>query len=249
MDQVKIGKFIARLRREKNMTQKELADRLGVTDRAVGNWENGRRMPDYSIVRSLCAELGITINDLLAGERVETEKKEEQFEKNILGIMTISMTQKRKRQLISGIMGILLVFSLCFCVWYVLVRGGIIMDPELKYVQRYSPQTWYINYETMEQYSADFEMGVNKYHDTVFRNPDKAFKRLVKDYSLGLEAIRREYDLKPINKHNWRAYGTYGWQLEDASEEEIEQGRFISKFFDVYENSYQLWWRYTVSFN
>ena len=248
MDQIKIGKFIAQLRKEKNLTQKELADRLGVTDRAVSNWENGRRMPDYSIVRSLCAELGITINDLLAGERVETEKKEEQFEKNILGIMTISMTQKRKHQLTSRIMGILLVFSLCFCAWYVLVRGGIVMDPDLKYVQRNSPRKRYFNYEQLEQYSTDFEMGVNKYHDIVFKNPEKALNRLKTDYSLGLEAIRREYNLTPINKYNWRAYGTYGWQLEEASEEEKEQGRLISKFFDIYENSFQPYWRYFISF-
>ena len=75
MDQKKTGKFIAELRKEQNMTQQELADRLNVTDRAVGNWENGRRMPDYSILMELCARLNVSVNELLAGERVTPEKK------------------------------------------------------------------------------------------------------------------------------------------------------------------------------
>ena len=54
MDQERIGKFICELRKEKNMTQQELADKLNVTDRAVSHWENGRRLPDYSLLSELC---------------------------------------------------------------------------------------------------------------------------------------------------------------------------------------------------
>ena len=68
MNQERIGAFIARLRAEKNLTQKELAGRLGVTDKAVSKWENGRCMPDILLLKPLCAELGITINELLNGE-------------------------------------------------------------------------------------------------------------------------------------------------------------------------------------
>ena len=53
MDQEKIGRFITKLRMEKNMTQQELADTLNVTDRAIGNWENGRRLPDISLMKEL----------------------------------------------------------------------------------------------------------------------------------------------------------------------------------------------------
>ena len=69
MNQEKIGKFIAELRKEKNMTQQDLATKLNVTDRAISNWENGRRLPDYSLIKNLCDELGITINELLSGEK------------------------------------------------------------------------------------------------------------------------------------------------------------------------------------
>ena len=73
MKQEKIGKFIAELRKEKNMTQQQLADKLNVTDRAIGNWENGRRLPDYSILNDLCNILDINVNELLNGEKIMKE--------------------------------------------------------------------------------------------------------------------------------------------------------------------------------
>ena len=63
MNQEIIGKFIAECRKEKNMTQQELADKLGVTDRAISHWENGRRLPDYSLLKELCDTLSISINE------------------------------------------------------------------------------------------------------------------------------------------------------------------------------------------
>ena len=73
MNQEKIGKFIAEVRKKKNMTQQELADKLCVTDRAVSHWENGRRLPDYSLLKELCDILSISINELFAGEKISNE--------------------------------------------------------------------------------------------------------------------------------------------------------------------------------
>ena len=73
MDQIKIGRFIAQCRKSKGLTQMQLAERLGVTDRAVSKWENGRAMPDSSIMLELCEQLKITVNDLLSGEVVTME--------------------------------------------------------------------------------------------------------------------------------------------------------------------------------
>lgn len=73
MNQEKIGKFIAEARKEKNMTQQQLADKLCVTDRAVSHWENGRRLPDYSLLKELCDILSISINELFAGEKISNE--------------------------------------------------------------------------------------------------------------------------------------------------------------------------------
>lgn len=70
MNQEKIGKFISELRKEKNMTQLELANKLGITDRAISKWENGRGMPDVSLLEPLCNELNISISELLKGEKI-----------------------------------------------------------------------------------------------------------------------------------------------------------------------------------
>ena len=71
MDNKKIGEFIAKLRKEKNMTQSELAEKLGISDRSVNKWERGLNLPDTNIMTELCSILGITINDLFKGEIVE----------------------------------------------------------------------------------------------------------------------------------------------------------------------------------
>ncbi|MBQ5883335.1 MAG: helix-turn-helix transcriptional regulator, partial [Clostridia bacterium] len=70
MDQVKIGEFIRECRNKNNLTQMQLAEKLGITDRAISKWENGRAMPDSSLMLDLCKELKITVNDLLSGEVV-----------------------------------------------------------------------------------------------------------------------------------------------------------------------------------
>ena len=84
MNQEKIGKFIANCRKEKNITQAILAEKLGVTDRSISNWENGKNMPDLSLFKPLCEILGITINELLSGERLDKETYQERFEENIV---------------------------------------------------------------------------------------------------------------------------------------------------------------------
>lgn len=70
LDQVQIGKFIAACRKEKHLTQAQLAEKLGVSDRAVSKWETGRSMPDASIMPELCREIDITLNDLFSGRRI-----------------------------------------------------------------------------------------------------------------------------------------------------------------------------------
>ena len=84
MDQLKIGKFIAERRKGENLTQFELAEKLGVTDRAVSKWETGRAMPDSSIMLELCAILKITVNDLLSGEVVTMENYNKELENNLI---------------------------------------------------------------------------------------------------------------------------------------------------------------------
>ena len=95
MNQEKIGKFISDCRKKKKLTQSDLAEKLGVSDRTVGNWENGRNMPDLSLFKPLCDELDITINELLSGEKIPKEKYQEKFEENIIN--TIDYSAKKLR--------------------------------------------------------------------------------------------------------------------------------------------------------
>ena len=115
MNQEKIGKFIANMRKEKKLTQQDLAEKLNVSDRTIGNWENGRNMPDLSLFKPLCDELGITINELISGEKIKKEVYQEKFEENV--IKTIDYSNKKingKTNLIGIILitiGVLLSFT------------------------------------------------------------------------------------------------------------------------------------------
>ena len=84
MDQIKIGKFIAECRKKNNLTQMQLAEKLNITDRAISKWENGKAMPDSSIMLELCNELKINVNELLNGEMVKTEEYDRKIKELLL---------------------------------------------------------------------------------------------------------------------------------------------------------------------
>ena len=84
MNQIKIGKFIAECRKKANLTQMQLAEKLNITDRAVSKWETGKTMPDTSIMLELCDILGISVNELLSGERINMENNNEKNEQLLL---------------------------------------------------------------------------------------------------------------------------------------------------------------------
>ena len=87
MDQIKIGRFIAERRKMKDFTQSQLAEKLGITDRAVSKWETGRSLPDSSIMLELCEILEITVNDLLCGEVVSMTEYNKEMEKKMLELV------------------------------------------------------------------------------------------------------------------------------------------------------------------
>lgn len=109
MNQEKIGRFIASMRKAKNLTQQDLAEKLGVSDRTIGNWENGRNMPDLSLFKPLCDELDITINDLMSGEKISDNKYQEKLEENIIN--TIDYTNQKLKNKNNFIGLILIIFG------------------------------------------------------------------------------------------------------------------------------------------
>ena len=136
MDQLKIGKFIAECRKQKNLTQMQLAEKLGITDKAISKWERGIAMPDSSIMLEFCDILGISVNELLSGEKInmennnnkneqillemakELENKNKTVWKSMLVIMIISMTA-----LFSGIL--IAAFLIPEGVWQLVAVIGI----------------------------------------------------------------------------------------------------------------------------
>ncbi len=107
MDQIIIGKFIAERRKEKGLTQMQLAQELGITDRAVSKWENGRALPDASLMLQLCRILGISVTELLSGEVIAMENSNQELEKRLLEM--VREKERRDKQLlrIEWVLGIL----------------------------------------------------------------------------------------------------------------------------------------------
>ncbi len=87
MDQIKIGKFIAECRKKNGLTQAQLAEKLNITDRAISKWENGKSMPDSSIMLDLCNELKISVNELLSGEVIKMDNYNEKLEQNLIDMV------------------------------------------------------------------------------------------------------------------------------------------------------------------
>lgn len=99
MDQIKIGRFIAECRKKQNLTQLQLAEKLNITDRAVSKWENGKTMPDSAIMLELCGVLGISVNDLLNGEKLSVENYNRKTEEQLLDII---QQKERSDKLLQG---------------------------------------------------------------------------------------------------------------------------------------------------
>ena len=95
MNQIKIGEFISSQRKMKNLTQAALAEKLGITDRAVSKWERGKGLPDVSLMLDLCEIFGITVNELLSGEEISMENSNQKNEQLLLD-MAKELEQKNK---------------------------------------------------------------------------------------------------------------------------------------------------------
>ena len=110
MNQEKIGKFIAECRKQRKMTQSELGEKLGVTEKSISNWENGRNMPDLSLFKPLCEELNISLNDLMSGEKVKEKEYRDKLEENIINTIDYSNKKIESRNVFIGLL--LIVFGI-----------------------------------------------------------------------------------------------------------------------------------------
>ena len=127
MDLVKIGKYIAGKRKALGMTQKQLAEKLNMSDKSVSKWERGICLPDVSVYMELCEILGISINEFLAGEDIDAENVEKKSEDNII---QVTKDSKKKQKNLKSILAVVTTFAVIM----VLVLGSVfvhkVMQPK-----------------------------------------------------------------------------------------------------------------------
>lgn len=137
MDQTKIGRFIAEKRKAKHLTQSQLADKLGVTDKSVSKWERGICLPNVSLYQELCDELGITLNEFFAGEEITRDDLEQRAEANILSVAQDSTNKQNRLQkiiLALVIVSLLLASGTAYAIHVINQKGYFLHN----YVRTYS---------------------------------------------------------------------------------------------------------------
>lgn len=112
MDQSKTGKFIAQERRAQNLTQRQLADKLAISDKTVSKWECGKGLPEVSLMLPLCEILQITVNDLLSGEKVAEGDYQKKAEENMMDLIREN-AENKERMTLSIICGVITVIAVC----------------------------------------------------------------------------------------------------------------------------------------
>jgi len=120
MDQIKIGKFILECRKEKGLTQEQLAEKMGVSSKSISRWENGNTLPDYSLLKDLCNELDINVNELLSGEKIKGNDYMNKSEENLVNLRKQIDERKKVLTIISYV--ILLIIIIAFILNIILNR-------------------------------------------------------------------------------------------------------------------------------
>ncbi len=128
MDQIKTGQFIAGEHKRKGYTQKQLAETLNISDKTISKWERGGGFPEVSLLLPLCGELGVTVNELLSGERVSPEDYQKKAEENMMNLVKEAQ-ENRKKIILSALMAVLAIVA---AVPLVVVAGALEMETWLR---------------------------------------------------------------------------------------------------------------------
>ena len=112
MNQLMTGKFISQKRKEKNLTQEQLAEKLGVSNKTVSKWETGKCMPDYSVVKNLCEELGITVAELMDGEATDEKSVRTYDDEQIMDLLRRTQELEKQKNILSGVLLIVMGIAL-----------------------------------------------------------------------------------------------------------------------------------------
>ena len=238
MNQEKIGKFIATLRKENNLTQKELAEKLGITDRAISHWENGRCLPDVSLFEDLSNILNITVNELISGERISSDKLIKKSDENIINTLKVNKKKNKKTKLIIFILSlIIIVLSIFFFEKYKSFYKKI--------------DLFNINVQLKDNYKLTKELTIDKRNiyyygiDLVFLcdNKDNCYqlKQALNNKQITLNEINK-YLEKQVEYKNFQVFRMYdgGTTIYKKSDMIIIFCNTIAKNKDIYIGNNQL---------
>ena len=199
MNQEKIGKYIKEKRKEKKLTQLELASRLGVSEKTVSNWENGRNMPDLSLFNPLCEELDISINELMKGEKIDSVDYQKVLEENMVN--TIDYSNKNTNKKIKKV-------TILFISLFILIVGFIFFNSSKQMITEID------NYPVYQEVHID-----NKIIDTTL-------KEYILDNMLVEENDNSKnfvsYEIFSIEQRKENDYYVYAWVLESTYESDGE---------------------------
>lgn len=238
MNNEDFGKYLRDKRKEKGLTQKELATALNISEKIVKEWEEGKTFPSLSNFEGIVKTINVSIDKLL--ERVkESKNMEEQLVLTIVDLFQKEGKRKKNQKLL----------TIAIILFLLLGLGGLIWQLNRpKYSESHACVKEYllgsegikgdVNTHKYFVLSPDFSICANQYGYAVFLDPDKAFKRLKKDYKAGIELIQKEFNLSNLTKNDFLSYANLGWQVTTGTEEEQDEAWFVSDFLNIYENSF-----------
>jgi len=200
-----MGKFISNRRKELNLTQKDLAQKIYISDKAISKWERGLSFPDIEILESLADSLDISIVELLKSEKVKKlEPEMEDLIKDTLKLTKDENKKNKKKHFFISSVVICVLLILTFIFLYLTTPK---YDKNLAAVREYNrgqgDVIGNVNTDYFLGRSDDFMIGATKSGMAVFVNPDRAFKTLKKNYKDGIRIIRKEFCKNNLSKRNF----------------------------------------------
>ena len=241
MDGVRFGQFVAQQRRARGLTQKQLGGAVGVTDKAVSKWERGLSLPDVALLEPLARQLEVSVTELLRGERLpQPDLRAEAAVGDALSLSKRELGRRRRRQrALLAVSGALLLAAVTLAVLF--YQTCIAPYPQsLDYLA--PPAGWSAGdtaqWEALFPAHSAYALGLDQQGRPVFQDPGAALRKCKGDCSDAAAYLRREHHLLPLSRFTLQGYGTYGWQTGSGDERIDRQGKMLTAFWDIYQNSY-----------
>ena len=234
MNSKNFGAFIAGLRKERELTQQELSEKLKIKTKILSSWELGKYLPDLSQLKLLGEELNISAEELLNGEK-SYEKSSQGNDDRTEITAVISYEKERKRCIKNSKKKLAAAVSAC-----ILLISGIKTAADKIF---YAPSEWkegdVSEWSRLFPDHSAYELALNEDNRPVFKSPAEALAKAQSDFSDAAAVLRKEFRFLPMSKYNCYKYGKFGWQIVSEDERIRNQGQKLTQFADIYENSFK----------